>query len=371
MIVVDTGSTDRTKDIATIFGAKVYDFKWTQDFSAARNVSLLKASGNWIYVVDADEVISPADHDSFLKLIQKSGGRPQAYSFTTRNYVEAPNVAGWTGNEGQYSEEEEGTGWHPSPKVRLFPNDKGIRFQNPVHEFLEPSLVENGIEIKESDIPIHHYGQLDWDKYLAKGEPYYRLGKAKLEENGENLHALIELATQAGGAFGKYEEAVGLWKRVLQIDPQNMKALINMGSALMRLKEYEAARKTAEAALQMSPGLKEASINFCLCELLLGGDLNKIVSILENLLNSAPDHPTDIALLGSTRAIQGENERAAESMKTLENMGFSRSYYLHDLSQKLIAAGRIQDAVLLLQFAVQSGNGSLEINDLLGRLKTS
>ena len=150
-----------------------------------------------------------------------------------------------------------------------------------------------------------------------------------------------------------------------------MKALINMGSALMRLKEYEAARKTDETALKMSPGLKEASSNFCLCELLLGGDLNKIVSILKKLLNGEPEHPAAIALLGSTRAIQGENERAAESMKTLENMGFSRSYYLHDLSQKLIAADRIQDAVSLLQFAVQSGNGSEKINDILGRLKTS
>ena len=49
IIIVDTGSTDRTKEIATVFGAKVYDFKWSDDFSAARNFSLSKASGDWIF----------------------------------------------------------------------------------------------------------------------------------------------------------------------------------------------------------------------------------------------------------------------------------------------------------------------------------
>ena len=58
MIVVDTGSTDRTKDIARSLGAKVYDFQWTDSFSDARNFSLSKATGKWILVLDADEVIS-------------------------------------------------------------------------------------------------------------------------------------------------------------------------------------------------------------------------------------------------------------------------------------------------------------------------
>lgn len=338
IILVDTGSTDQTKDIATIFGARVYDFKWNEDFSKARNFSLSQANGDWIFVFDADEALSPLDHEHLLKLIQKSTGRPQAYSFITRNYVEVPNVAGWTGNEGQYLEEEKGAGWHPSPKIRLFPNGKGIRSQNPVHEFVEPSLIEKGVEIKQSDIPIHHYGQLDRGKYLS---------------------------------IGKCEEAVELWKRVLQIDPQNTKALINMSSALMRLKKYEAARKACETALKISPGLIEASHNFCLCELLMGGDLDQIASILEKLLDSVPEHPAAIALLGSTRAIQGEHKQAAEKMQILGNTGFSRSYYLQDLSQKLSSAGQTQTAVLLLQFAVESGNANQEIRELLRGLEES
>ena len=63
-VIVDTGSTDRTKEIAKAFGAKVYDFEWTDDFSEARNLSLSKATGEWILVLDADETISPLDYDA-------------------------------------------------------------------------------------------------------------------------------------------------------------------------------------------------------------------------------------------------------------------------------------------------------------------
>jgi glycosyltransferase involved in cell wall biosynthesis len=67
MIIVDTGSTDTTRDIAEVFGAKVFDFEWNDDFAAARNHSLEKASGDWILVMDADEVI--AKINNLLKMI--------------------------------------------------------------------------------------------------------------------------------------------------------------------------------------------------------------------------------------------------------------------------------------------------------------
>ena len=69
IIVIDTGSTDRTKDIATAFGAKVYDYEWNNDFSAARNESLSRASGDWIFILDCDEVISQRDYVALRKLV--------------------------------------------------------------------------------------------------------------------------------------------------------------------------------------------------------------------------------------------------------------------------------------------------------------
>ena len=174
MIVIDTGSTDRTKEIAEAFGAKVYDYAWNNDFSAARNESLSRASGDWIFILDCDEVISQRDYVALRKLVD-SKKMGSAYTFTTRNYMSCANVEGWVKNDGLYSVEEAGTGWIPSCKVRLVPNDRTIRFEKPVHELLEPSLKRAGKKILNSDIPIHHYGKLVTKQCLSKGEEYYQL----------------------------------------------------------------------------------------------------------------------------------------------------------------------------------------------------
>ncbi|WP_434511455.1 glycosyltransferase [Desulfitobacterium sp. AusDCA] len=69
LVVVDTGSTDCTKEIALKYTQKVYDFSWCNDFSAARNFSLEKASYDWILVLDADEKIIDLDIRSVQQLI--------------------------------------------------------------------------------------------------------------------------------------------------------------------------------------------------------------------------------------------------------------------------------------------------------------
>ena len=57
IIIVDTGSTDRTKEIAARYTDHIYDFPWINDFAAARNFSFSKASMDYIYIADADEII--------------------------------------------------------------------------------------------------------------------------------------------------------------------------------------------------------------------------------------------------------------------------------------------------------------------------
>src|SRR3989338_7436069 len=59
IILVDTGSTDKTKEIAGKFTDKIFDFQWCGDFSAARNESLKHAAKDWILVLDADEQLDP------------------------------------------------------------------------------------------------------------------------------------------------------------------------------------------------------------------------------------------------------------------------------------------------------------------------
>ena len=68
IIIVDTGSTDRTKEIAARYTDRIYDFTWTGNFSDARNFSFSKATKDYIYCADADEVLDDENHAKFLML---------------------------------------------------------------------------------------------------------------------------------------------------------------------------------------------------------------------------------------------------------------------------------------------------------------
>lgn len=70
MIIVDTGSTDGTKEIAAKYTDKVYDFMWIDDFSAARNLAFSKATKEYIYTADADEVLEGENYEKFRDLKQ-------------------------------------------------------------------------------------------------------------------------------------------------------------------------------------------------------------------------------------------------------------------------------------------------------------
>lgn len=70
IIIVDTGSTDRTKEIAAQYTDKIYDFQWCNDFSAARNFAFSKATGDYIYSADADEYIDVENRKKFQLLKQ-------------------------------------------------------------------------------------------------------------------------------------------------------------------------------------------------------------------------------------------------------------------------------------------------------------
>ena len=221
-------------------------------------------------------------------------------------------------------------------KVRLFSNDPRICFEHPVHELVEPSLVRNGIGVSRCAIPVHHYGQLDMEHYVAKGDEYYLLGVKKLEERGDDLQSLIELAVQAGGELKKYAEAVDLWKRVLKIDPKSTKAFLNMGYAYLKMENHEEARAVSHRALTLDPGLKEAVIVYTTCEVLLG-DTGTVIPVLEGLLEKVPEYPMARAILAAAQGIAGDRSEGLAHINHLTKMGFGCDGYLHDLSRRLVS----------------------------------
>lgn len=367
IIIVDTGSTDRTRDIAKIFGAKVYDFNWTNDFSAARNDSLSRASGDWIFALDADEVISPGDYETLADAVKNGNSGPVAYSITTRNYVKPINVPGWVPNDGKYRDEEAGTGWYPSAKIRLFTNDPRLRFEGPVHELVEPSLKQIGIEPTPCPVPVHHYGKLVKTKITSKGEEYYLLGKKKIEESGGDLESLVEFATQAA-ELGRHDEAVEMWQRVTRLKNDMPVAYLNLSNAYMALGDYTAGLKASIKALNLNPELKEAALNYSTCAL-CAGEPKKAMLILEALLQHMPDHPVAMALLSGTYCIERQKEKAFEIMRRIKRMGFECESYLVDLAERLVSSKRIESAILLLEAAVESNNAGNTIFALLDSIR--
>lgn len=118
MVVLDTGSTDRTPEIARNFGAKVYDFEWCNDFSAARNQSLKYVRGDWILVLDADEVLVPEIVPTLQQAIKR-------YSHLLINLVR----------------QEVGAEQSPYSLVsRLFRNHPDICFSRPYHALVDDSV---------------------------------------------------------------------------------------------------------------------------------------------------------------------------------------------------------------------------------------
>ncbi len=144
MIVVDTGSTDRTREIARELGAQVHEFTWTGDFSAARNESLRHATGDWILWLDADEHLVPEDG-------------PKLRELARRTWVE-----GWSILETHMlgdSDDFGATATH-SP-MRLFQRRPEHHWTGAVHEQVAASLpgwVPG--RVRASTVRVNHYGYM-------------------------------------------------------------------------------------------------------------------------------------------------------------------------------------------------------------------
>jgi tetratricopeptide (TPR) repeat protein len=338
IILIDTGSQDRTADIGRLFGAKVHAFTWRDDFAAARNFALSKASGRWILVLDADETIAPADFSAIRGLMRSGKNAPIAFTIETRNYCHTANSLGWRANDGRYRSHEAGLGWFPSRKVRLFRRQPDIHFQFPVHERVEPSLKSSdGIGV--CDVPVHHYGHLDEARNQEKAQKYYALGYAKLESMAHDAAAIRELAVQAG-QLERWEEAIVLWQRLLAIRPEYPEAMINLSAAHWQLGRYAKSQEWAKRAVAKDPTLKEAGFNLALGYLLMG-DFQRAESILSELLKRQPDYLAAAFMLSIAEACLTNDGQAAAIMHRLRQSaaGLALPMAIDDIRRRLIDAG--------------------------------
>ena len=156
IVVVDTGSTDGTPELALGLGARVYEFPWRDSFADARNEGLRHARGRFILSLDADDRIDADNVQSLARLVAGLGDGPDAYELTCR--LHGANAA------------------HTDvAQVRLFPNHPEIRWVYRVHEQISPAVVRRGGRILGTDVVLTHIGYEQSQQHRAKKARNLRL----------------------------------------------------------------------------------------------------------------------------------------------------------------------------------------------------
>ncbi len=199
IVVVDTGSTDGTVEIAERFGARLGFFAWRDDFAAARNESLRLCTGDWVLILDADEAVDPMDHAAIRALLRDDG--PQAYRLRLRSYL--PNAAHTTldsapiPNASRYSEGREFGYYTDFHALRLCRRVPGLHFTGRIHELMDPFLEARGIAIEKADPVIHHYGKVLTEREAYKKDFYLRLTEEEVLRDPTNHQSHFNLMMQA------------------------------------------------------------------------------------------------------------------------------------------------------------------------------
>ncbi|GAA0133342.1 glycosyltransferase family 2 protein [Paenibacillus sp. YSY-4.3] len=194
IIIVDTGSADRTKELAGKYTSKIYDYPWNDDFSAARNYSFDKATQEFIMWLDADDILLPADREKLKKLKENLSAKKEAVMM-----------------DYHLSFDSAGKPLILSRRHRLVRRDKGFKWIGIVHEYIDVA----GAEVCYADIAVSHRRRGSHadrnlriiDKWVGSG------GKLK---GRLLLHYGSELADS-----NRFDEAVIQFDRFLR-QPQNL-----------------------------------------------------------------------------------------------------------------------------------------------------
>ena len=214
IVVVDTGSSDHTIEVARSIGAKTVSFAWCDDFSAARNESLRHATGDWVLVLDADEVIAPEDLSSSRAFVDND--EFDAVQFILANYSDECQSMWWTPVEESCALARGFSGYIRVPLVRMWRNSPEYRFRGCVHETVLESIREAGGKVAETDIVVHHYGK--GARAEEKNKLYLTLGMRNVSERPDDPKAHHDVATQLK-ELGRLDEAEHHYRHALSRDP--------------------------------------------------------------------------------------------------------------------------------------------------------
>jgi glycosyltransferase involved in cell wall biosynthesis len=182
IVVVDTGSTDRTREIAREFGARVFDFVWVDDFAAARNAALARATGDYALWLDADDVIDPPQRVRLEQFIGDLRPAEQAAHVVKCACDPGPDGSG---------------GDTVVDRIRLFPLRQDVRWTYRVHEQILPALRRANVPVRWTDVTVRHTGYTDRALRARKLDRDARILRQELAERPDDPFVLFNLGSIA------------------------------------------------------------------------------------------------------------------------------------------------------------------------------
>jgi glycosyltransferase involved in cell wall biosynthesis/Flp pilus assembly protein TadD len=275
IVVVDTGSSDRTREIAAACGARVHDFAWVDSFAAARNESLRHARGQWILWLDADEYLDADNRPRLRDVLARLGEDNVCYLMRQRSPLEpAPHAA------------------TAVDQVRLFRNRPDIRWCYRVHEQILPAVRGAGGQVVRTGVVIQHIGFAELAVQGPKLERNRRLLELELADNPDDPFVLYNLGGVALSQ-GRRDEALGFLRRSLERTGPGDSTACKLHTLIARA-HHEAGRPDeALAALRSGRAAFPDDPELLYWEALLlseRGDLRGAESCLLRVLAAAPRH---------------------------------------------------------------------------------
>ncbi len=202
-IVVDTGSSDNTVELAGKLGAKVLYFRWIDDFAAAKNYALDNCQGDWIAILDADEFFSEEDAAKLPLIIEKADR--EGFSAIETGWV---NVDGKGGIIDRYTQ------------IRIIKNKIGLRYRRPIHEILDFKHGQYAYDASD-ELNIIHTGYIEEtmiNKDKRERNHKILLKELKLNENDPEILGYIA----DDYAINEHDKAIEYYKKAIANLPEKV-----------------------------------------------------------------------------------------------------------------------------------------------------
>jgi glycosyltransferase involved in cell wall biosynthesis len=295
VVVVDTGSTDRTLEKAREAGARIVSHRWDGSLGKARNAYLREARGDWVLVLDGDETVALCDVAKIRRLVERRGAI--GYCLAVRNYTNDYDLMwNWHPNDRSYPREERLSschGWMKTQPLRLFRNFRDVRYAegSSVHTSPISSLREHRGRVEDrDDVVIHHFQYLKGgDNFLSRKQRLRLEGEiGHLEQFPGDAHTHLNVAKTLF-AEKRDGEAVEYLSRAVELDASFHEAYQLWGMIELENGRMESAGKRLRQAIRINPASADAwaLLGVALVE---SGRFREAMRALKKATGLRPDH---------------------------------------------------------------------------------